>query len=186
MKHLEIIDTSIKDLKIIVRTVARDNRGYFSRLYCAKDLCALGYGFSVAQINHSQTNISGSVRGLHFQHPPHAEIKLVSCIRGAVWDVAVDLRENSETFLKWHAEVLSPINNKALLIPKGFAHGFQSLTDDCELVYIHSELYMPSSEGGVNPIDPLLSIEWPRELTETSSRDTNCPFLTEKFKGLVI
>jgi len=121
---------------------------------------------------------------MHFQRPPHAEIKLVNCLRGEVWDVAVDLRAGSPTFLRWHAERLSADNGCALLIPRGFAHGFQTLSDDVELLYCHSAAYAAQSEGGMHPQDERLGIAWPMPLTELSARDAGHARITETFTGI--
>jgi dTDP-4-dehydrorhamnose 3,5-epimerase len=146
----------------------------------------MGVGFTkqIAQINHTLTRRKGVVRGLHFQYPPHAEMKIVSCLRGEIYDVAVDLRVGSPTFLHWHAEVLSAENRRSLMIPEGFAHGFQALTNDCEIIYLHSTLYQPAAEGALNATDPLLAIAWPLEITEMSDRDRNHPLLSDEFKGI--
>lgn len=161
-----------------------DARGFLSRLFCADELRNAGWHKPVAQINHTYTARRGTVRGMHFQHPPHAEMKLVSCVRGEVWDVAVDLRAGSPTFLHWHAERLAAENGSALLIPEGFAHGFQALTDDAELIYCHSMAYAPQAEGGLNPRDSRLGIGWPLEITEISARDAAHSLLGPQFKGL--
>jgi len=124
------------------------------------------------------------VRGLHFQHTPYAEMKLVSCLRGEVWDVAVDLRKNSPTFLRWHAEKLSLENCRALLIPEGFAHGFQTLTDDCELIYLHSAAYTQEAEAGVRPNDLYIGISWPLDLFEISKRDSEHLLINDQFTGI--
>jgi dTDP-4-dehydrorhamnose 3,5-epimerase len=121
---------------------------------------------------------------MHFQTAPYAEMKLVSCIQGEVWDVAVDLRADSATFLQWHGEHLSAENRRALLIPEGFAHGFQVLSDGAELLYCHSEPYMPQSEAGVHPQDPKLGISWPLPIAEISDRDNQRPALTPLFTGV--
>jgi dTDP-4-dehydrorhamnose 3,5-epimerase len=127
----------------------------------------------------------GTVRGLHFQHPPHAELKLVSCIRGEVFDVVIDIRTGSQNFLRWHGEHLSAGNNRALLIPEGFAHGFQALSDDVELIYCHSAPYAATAaEGGLNPQDPKLGIDWPLPIVELSVRDTQHPRLDGSFAGV--
>ena len=140
----------------------------------------------IVQINHTLTVMRGTVRGLHFQYPPHAEIKIVSCLRGEVFDVAVDLRQGSPTFLQWHGEILSASNHRTLLIPEGFAHGFQTLSDDCELLYFHTAAYQPSAEGGLNAQDPKLNIFWPETVVELSSRDAGQPLVNEEFVGVVI
>lgn len=184
MKHLTITDLPLNGLKCIERQNCRDARGFFSRFFCKEELFAAGWHQSIAQINLTQTYHAGTVRGLHFQTPPHAEIKLVSCIRGHVWDVAVDLRVGSETFLQWHAEYLSADNGHALLIPEGFAHGFQTLTNDVEMLYLHSIAYNAPSEGGLHPQDPMLAIAWPKQITELSPRDAQHPLLNEQFTGV--
>jgi dTDP-4-dehydrorhamnose 3,5-epimerase len=140
----------------------------------------------IAQINQTYTARQGTVRGMHFQHPPRTEMKLVSCTRGEVWDVAVDLRLGSPTFLCWHAEQLSAENGCALLIPEGFAHGFQALTDDVELLYCHSEAYAAYAEGGLNPTDPRLGITWPLAIAELSVRDAGHALIGDDFEGVRI
>jgi dTDP-4-dehydrorhamnose 3,5-epimerase len=184
--RFDIIDTAIAGLKIIRRKPIGDSRGYLERMFCMDELAGLLQGTGIWQINHTLTQKAGTLRGLHFQHPPHAEIKWVSCMRGEVFDVAVDLRRNSPTFLQYHAEVLSADNHTALYIPEGFAHGFQTLTEDCEMLYFHSTRYVPGSEGGLNAIDPQLAIDWPHPVTERSERDTSHPLLLNNFKGLEI
>lgn len=163
-----------------------DERGYLERLFCAAELAKVGWGKPIAQINHTLTQKRGTVRGMHFQESPHAEMKLVSCLRGVVWDVAVDLRAGSPTFLKWHAEELSADNHRAMMIPEGFAHGFQSMSDDCELLYFHSAAYTADSEGAVNAIDPKLGIRWPLGITEQSARDKAHVMLAADFQGLTL
>ena len=119
-----------------------------------------------------------------FNIPPHSEIKIVTCSRGKIIDVVIDIRKESPTFLQWHAEELSENNHTSLYIPKGFAHGFQALTNDCQLMYFHTSFYNPKSEGVVNAFDPLFNIEWPLKMTEISQRDYNADFLDSKFKGI--
>lgn len=141
-------------------------------------------GNPLAQINHSLTRKKGAVRGLHYQHPPHAESKLVMCLRGRAFDVAVDLRPDSPTFLTWHSVELSPGNRNAFSIPEGCAHGFQALEENTELLYLHTEYYTPPSEGGLNPTDPRLGIAWPLPITEISERDRSHPVLGPDFPGV--
>jgi dTDP-4-dehydrorhamnose 3,5-epimerase len=155
-------------------------------MFCQQELAKAGWNKSIAQINHTYTAKKGTVRGLHFQHPPHAEMKLVSCLRGEIWDVAVDIRAGSPTFLHWHAERLSADNGRALLIPEGFAHGFQALMDQVELLYIHSHPYTSSAEAGVRADDSILNITWPIPMSEISKRDALHPILTHDFKGIVL
>lgn len=184
MSRFNTYSLSIGGLKIIERQTLGDSRGFLSRLFCAEELANAGWHKQVTQINHTFTQKQGTVRGMHFQTPPHAEMKLVSCLRGAVWDVAVDLRAGSTTFLQWHAEELSAANHRALLIPEGFAHGFQTLTDDCELIYLHSNPYVHGAEAGVNPKDLKLSINWPLAISELSAKDAQHPLITQQFKGM--
>ena len=186
MMRFKIEQTSIKQLFVIARNPIGDHRGFLARLFCAEQLALAGWNEPIAQINHTFTQKLGTVRGMHFQYPPHAEMKLVTCLRGAIWDVAVDLRAGSPTFSHWHAEEISAVNNRALLIPEGFAHGFQTLTDECELIYLHSRAYTPGAEAGLNPKDPMLSISWPLDITELSVRDAQHPMLDHQFKRVQI
>lgn len=185
MSRFTITDLPLPGLKLVERQRLGDARGFLSRLFCAAELLSAGWNKAIAQINHTYTARAGTVRGLHFQRSPHAEMKLVSCLRGEVWDVAVDLRAGSETFLSWHAERLSAENGRALLIPEGFAHGFQALSDDVELLYCHSMAYAPAAEAGLNPQDPRLAIAWPLPIAELSARDSQHPLLTAQFAGVV-
>jgi dTDP-4-dehydrorhamnose 3,5-epimerase len=171
-------------LKLIERQCLGDSRGFLSRLFCIEELDAAGWCKPIAQINHTYTARRGTVRGMHHQHQPHAEMKMVTCIRGEVWDVAVDLRTGSPTFLHWHAEVLSADNHRALLIPEGFAHGFQALTDDVELLYCHSAVHRPDAEAALNAQDPRLAITWPLEIAELSLRDAKHPLIDSTFEGV--
>lgn len=176
--------TPIGGVVVIETSPVSDNRGSFARLFCAEELRDLMGSRHVVQINQSRTRAVGAVRGLHYQRPPHAEMKLVRCVRGRVWDVAVDLRAGSPTFLKWHAEELTPQNARMLVIPEGCAHGFQALEADSELVYLHTAFFEPAAEGGIQPEDPMLGIRWPLPIAELSARDQNHPLLTPNFGGL--
>ena len=182
--RFDIIETPIGGLRVLQRKPIGDNRGYLERLFCAEELQTLALGKPVCQINHTLTAHQGTVRGMHFQRPPHAEIKFVSCLRGKVFDVAVDLRDNSPTFLHWHAEVLSAENHRTLVLPEGFAHGFQALSSDCELLYFHTAAYAPDAEAGLNPKDPRLPIKWPLPVTGLSPRDAGHPLLNDDFSGI--
>jgi dTDP-4-dehydrorhamnose 3,5-epimerase len=184
MKRLEVADTPIHGLRRVTSLPLGDHRGYLARVFCADELAEAGWGASVAQINLTHTRQAGTVRGLHFQHPPHAELKLVRCLRGEVWDVVVDLRHDSPTFLRWHAEKLSADNLAALLIPQGCAHGFQALVDGVDMLYLHSAAYAPSHEDGLRATDPRLGIQWPHPITEMSSRDAGFALLTPSFAGI--
>ena len=176
--------TLLEGLTLIQRKKNEDNRGFFSRFFCAEEYAALGLKENIAQINHTRTMRTGTVRGLHFQYPPHSEIKIVSCVRGEVFDVVVDIRRGSETFLQWHGETLSEDNFRSLFIPRGFAHGFQTLDEDCELIYLHSTPYQQASEGALNVNDPRLSIRWPLSIVDLSERDSSHPFISDNFNGL--
>ena len=182
MSRFIISDTPLASVRVVERLHVGDQRGFLSRLFCMDELMAAGWRKPVAQINHTMTKHRGTVRGLHFQRAPHAEMKLVSCIRGAVLDVAVDVRASSPTYLRWHGEELSAENGRALLIPEGFAHGFQSLTEDAELLYLHSEVYRPAAEAGLHPADSTLAISWPLTITALSERDSMHP-MSPAFRG---
>jgi dTDP-4-dehydrorhamnose 3,5-epimerase len=186
MSRFRLLDTPISGLKIIERIKRSDERGFFSRMFCSEDLRAAGWTKPIVQINQTLTFRCGAVRGMHFQVPPHAEMKLVNCIRGKVWDVAVDLRKDSSTFLKWFGVELSPENNLALIIPEGFAHGFQVLAPDSELLYFHSCAFDQSSEGALHPEEPRVSVQWPQPITELSARDRASPMLPDSFQGIVL
>lgn len=178
--------TPLEGLYVVERRPIKDQRGFFCRFFCAEEFKGAGFNKCVAQINHSHTIKKGVVRGLHFQYPPHPEAKVVSCLRGEVFDVAVDIRKGSPTFLRWHSEILSPENRKSLLIPEGFAHGFQTLTENCELIYLHSEPFHPQVEGGFHVADPSLGIVWPVTITEISERDAAHPFIGPDFEGIML
>jgi dTDP-4-dehydrorhamnose 3,5-epimerase len=184
MARFDFHDLPLPGLKLVQRKPITDARGFFARFYCADEFRAAGLDKPVAQINHTLTRSKGAVRGLHFQHPPHAETKLVSCLSGAVFDVAVDVRTGSSTFLRWHGEILSAENQRSLLIPEGFAHGFQALTENCELLYLHTAAFHPGAEGAVNIADPALAIQWPLPVSELSERDRAHPFLDAHFSGI--
>ena len=184
MNRFTVTDLPLAGLKLIQRQHLGDSRGFLSRMFCAEELAAAGWTQPIAQINHTQTAQIGTVRGMHYQTPPNSEIKLVSCVHGEVWDVAVDLRSGSPTFLHWHAERLSATNNRALLIPEGFAHGFQALEDNVSLIYCHSAFHSPQSERGLNAQDTRLAINWPLAITEISHRDVTHPMLEMKFEGV--
>lgn len=182
--RFEIHATSLGGLNVIVRKPLGDSRGYLERMFCIDYLRDIFGERRVVQINHTLTQHKGTVRGMHFQYPPHAEMKLVSCLRGSVFDVAVDLRKDSPTFLHWHAELLSADNHKTLAIPEGFAHGFQTLTDDCEMLYLHTATYTPGAEAGLNPQDAKLAIVWPLPITEISPRDAAHAPIAGDFEGV--
>jgi dTDP-4-dehydrorhamnose 3,5-epimerase len=186
LNRFEVEDTKLAGLKRVRRSRLGDDRGFLARLFCADELRDAGWNAPLAQVNHTRTARRGSVRGLHFQHPPRAEKKLVHCLRGEVFDVAVDLRRGSPTFLQWHGERLSGDNGVALLIPEGFAHGLQTLVDDVEMLYCHSVAYAAESEGGVHPREPRLAIEWPLPIALLSPRDEARAFVAAGFEGVAL
>lgn len=177
-------ETPLRGLFVIERKTMSDDRGFLSRLFCAEDLAPFGWQGNIAQLNETGTRQRGTVRGMHFQRPPHAEIKLVTCTRGRILDIAVDIREDSPTFLQHFAVELSEGNGKSLLIPKGFAHGFQALTDDVRMIYAHSQAYAAEAEGGLNPQDPALAIDWPLPVINLSPRDAGHPLLAQDYRGV--
>lgn len=176
MKHSS---TSIDDLIIAESDILGDERGSFMRLFSAEEL-----GMQVAQANRSITTRKGSLRGLHFQRAPALEAKFVRCIRGRVLDVAVDLRKGSKTFLQHFSVELDGASGLALMIPGGFAHGFQTLTDNCEMVYFHSTPYSKEYEGGLRYDDPALGIHWPLPVADMSARDKVFAMIDDSFKGI--
>lgn len=176
--------TEIDGVTVVRFEPVADHRGSFRRIFCSEELAPLIGGRRVVQINHSMTRRVGAVRGLHFQRPPHAEMKLVQALRGKVWDVAVDLRAGSPTFLRWHAEQLSPGGRKMLVIPEGCAHGFQVLEPDSELLYFHTAPYCKELEGGGAFNDPMLRIKWPLEAVDISERDLHHPSLGPDYSGI--
>jgi dTDP-4-dehydrorhamnose 3,5-epimerase len=185
-----IVETTPIDGVFVADTATHvDARGSFTRLFCDRELKALLGDRRIVQINHSRTTRRGSVRGLHYQRPPHAEMKLIRCLRGIVWDVAVDLRSGSPTFLRWHAVELSSQNTAMAIIPEGCAHGFQTLSGDCELLYLHTAPYVPDAEGGVSWNDPSIAIRWPLPLPERdgmSHRDRALRELAPGFAGIAV
>lgn len=181
---MTFIETSLPGSYLVELKPLGDERGWFARTFCKNEFKKIGHDKEWVQMNHSYTSSAGTVRGLHFQHFPHQEIKMVRCISGSIFDVIVDIRKDSPHFLKWFGAELSAVNKKMMYIPEGFAHGFQTLSDHCELIYHHSAFYEPSAEGGLNINDPMININWPKEITVMSNRDQSHEFITEKFKGL--
>jgi dTDP-4-dehydrorhamnose 3,5-epimerase len=163
-----------------------DNRGVFTRFFCEKELSEIIGDRHFVNVNFSRTIQKGAIRGLHFQYPPKAEMKLVRCIRGAVYDVIVDIRKDSPTFLKWYGVELSAENMKMLCVPEGFAHGFQVLEETSEVIYLVSNFYSPECEGGLNYADPALRISWPDSVTDISDKDRQNPYLSDRFDGISV
>lgn len=176
----------LRGAALVETTPFRDERGAFARFFCSDELAPLLGDRKVVNVNHSVTARVGAVRGIHFQHPPSAEMKFVRCLRGRVWDVAVDLRRSSPTFLKYHAEELTPENARMLVIPEGFAHGFQVLEPDSEMLYLHTAFYDAGREGRVRCDDPAISIAWPLPVTDLSEKDRSCPLLGPDYEGITL
>ena len=178
--------TKLNGLKVLKRQPMGEARGFLERFFCELDLQPLLQGRTISQINHTLTEKVGTVRGMHFQYAPHSETKIVSCLRGKVFDVAVDLRPSSATYLQWFGVELSAENFTSLYIPEGFAHGFQTLSENCELIYLHTHAYAPAAEGAVNAIDPKLAISWPLPIAERSARDESHGLICDDFQGILL
>lgn len=181
---MNFLETKLKGVYITKTKFHLDNRGAFARLFCKQELGPILERREIVQVNFSLTESCGAIRGIHFQYAPYSEMKLIRCIKGRVWDVVVDLRAESTTFLEWHAEELSPDNAKMVVIPEGCAHGFQTLEAGSELLYLHTNYYTPNAEGGLPYDDPLLNISWPLPITDVSVRDRGHPQLTNHFLGI--
>jgi dTDP-4-dehydrorhamnose 3,5-epimerase len=184
--RFDIIATPLQGLQLMQRKPLGDSRGYLERMFCQSDFAELLNGKTIVQINHTLTEKIGTIRGMHFQHPPYAETKFVMCLKGEVYDIAVDVRADSPTFLQWHGEILSAANHKTFLIPAGFAHGFQTLTDGCEMLYFHTAAYQSNAEAALNALDPKLAIAWPVQVTEQSTRDKQHPMINPDFQGVTL
>jgi len=185
MDELKIHPFLIDGAYIVQASYFEDKRGFLKRLYAETDLKNVIGDRKIVSINLTKTIHKGTVRGLHFQRPPHAEVKMVRCLNGQVLDVIVDVRVSSSTYLKWESIKLSSETNNMIIIPEGVAHGFQTLEDNCEVLYFHTASYSKESEGGLRHDDPALNIEWPVPVTTLSDRDKNHPLIDSKaFKGI--
>lgn len=182
--RFEFFETGLPGAPVIERSPLSDARGYLERLYCDDELRPILGDRTIRQVNRTVTRAKGAVRGLHFQRQPSAEMKLVQCLSGTVFDIAVDLRSESPTFGRWHGVELSGAAHRTFVIPEGFAHGFQTLTTECQMLYFHTSPYDPRNEGGLNPLDPELGIIWPLPITEISGRDRSHPGLNAAFEAL--
>lgn len=176
------VPTSISGAFEVRHDVRSDARGRFRRQYCEQEFTAAGVNTDWVQINHSVTLERGSIRGLHYQRPPAAEVKLVSCAKGRAFDVAVDLRRGSATFLQWASVEIS--EDASFYIPQGCAHGFQALTDEVHLIYLHSASYTPEAEGGVRFDDPAIGIDWPLPAGTVSDRDRSFRLIDGDYEGI--
>ena len=170
----------LKDAYTIAWESRSDDRGLFARAFCADEFRREGLVSSFAQANLSENRIAGTVRGMHFQKAPHAEVKLVRCVKGAIYDVIVDIRPDSSTYLQWFGTTLSAENGLMMYVPEGFAHGYQSLEDQATAFYLVSTPYAPWAEGGLRHDDPHLAIRWPISVTSVSPKDVAWPLLSER------
>lgn len=174
---MEFHDTTLRDARLIGLERRGDARGHFMRTFCAETFAAQGLVSDFVQANHSHNVQRGTLRGLHFQRPPHGEVKLVRVVRGAILDVIVDLRRDSPSFGKWEGFELTDRNDRMLYVPAGFAHGFQTLADDTAVTYQVSHRYTPEAEGGLRWDDPALGIDWPLPPATMSDKDAAWPLV---------
>ena len=181
---MRFIETEIEGLFLIKPEVLEDNRGQFFRVYDKKDFAAIELKREFVQWNHSINSNKGTWRGLHFQFPPFTETKLIRCIRGKIYDVILDIRRNSKTFLKWKSYELSAANKEMIVVPDGCAHGFQTLEDNSEILYHHTAFYEPSAESGIRFDDSVINLTTPLPVSVISERDQTYKFLTDDFKGI--
>lgn len=184
MNRFIIEKTKIDGLNILTTKPISDHRGFFQRVFCQQEFAEIGLDKNIVNVNNSLTKKAGSIRGLHYQTQPFAEIKIVKCIKGSILDVAVDIRKDSPTFLQYVAVELTDQNNKMLYIPEGFAHGFQSLTDNAEIVYFVTNYYSKEHDSGLNPLDPKISIRWAMDCTDISDKDKSSSFIDNSFIGI--
>tara|TARA_Y100000034_G_scaffold128743_1_gene183919 strand:+ start:182 stop:745 length:564 start_codon:yes stop_codon:yes gene_type:complete len=183
-KKLNFVETPLKGSFVIEPLLFEDSRGFFSRLFCIEEFSEMGLNSDIVQINHSGSLKEGTIRGLHFQYPPNSEDKIVKCLRGKIYDVIVDLRRGSPTFLKWFGIELSSQNKKLLYVPKGFAHGFQALEKNSEILYFVTSFFSPENEGTLRYDDPKLGIMWKIKNATLSKKDKSSRFLDDSFGGL--
>ena len=176
--------TEIEGVLEIERKSIVDNRGLFTRMFCVEEFHDAGFGHAIKQINRTFTITKGAMRGMHLQVSPNEDHKIISCLSGKVFDVVVDIRKDSPTFLQWRAFKLNAKHLNGILIPPGVAHGFQTLEENCEMLYLHAESYSPHSEMTLNIADPKINIDWPLEVTEISEKDKNCPMIDDRFDGI--
>lgn len=176
---MKITKTKLEGVVIIEPDVFGDNRGFFMESWNKKKMAKVGLDYDFVQDNHSKSTVKGTLRGIHFQKGDKAQAKLVRCVKGAVLDVAVDLRKNSPTFKQWVGVALSEENKKQLLIPRGFGHGFVTLTDDVEFLYKADNYYAPEADAGIRWNDPEINVEWGVENPFLSEKDKNNPCLKD-------
>jgi dTDP-4-dehydrorhamnose 3,5-epimerase len=181
---MKFIKTPLQDAYLIELTPFKDERGQFARIFCMSEFAQIGHTKPFVQINHSMNIKKGTLRGMHFQHGPHKEIKLVRCIAGTIYDVIIDLRKDSPTFLQYFGVELSRENNLMLYVPEGFAHGFQTLDDDSDLLYHSTAFYTPLAEGAVRYNDDKINIKWKIDVTNISNKDLHVENISKNFQGI--
>ena len=174
---MKFLETDLLGLHIVQFELLKDERGFFARTFCKEEFSKIDFDKEFVQFNHSFNKFKGTIRGMHFQNPPFEETKLIRCVKGSVYDVIVDLRKKSPTYLKSYGIELSDLNMACVLIPEGFAHGFQTLEDNTSLIYHHTTIYNPNSEGGIRFDDPKLNIKWPLTPINISPKDLSYTIL---------
>ena len=181
---MKFIETKLGGAFVIEVEKIDDHRGSFFRFFCKDDFKELNHSKEFIQFNHSVNTLKGTLRGMHYQHPTYSEVKLIMCNKGRVYDVLIDLRKNSPTFLNWISVELSAEKSNMVYVPEGIAHGFQTLEDASELLYYHTSTYKPEAEGGIRYDDDKVNIKWPIEVTNISDRDKSYKKLTTEFRGI--
>jgi dTDP-4-dehydrorhamnose 3,5-epimerase len=179
-------ETPLKGAYLVKPEPYIDDRGLFARTFCKNEFAELNHKKEFVQFNHSRTLKKGTIRGMHYQFPPYTEIKLIRCIRGRVFDAIIDIRQGSATFLQHFAVELSELNMLSLYIPEGFAHGFQTLEDNTELIYHHTAYYVPGHEAGIRYNDPRIGIKWPLPVSEITEKDQTHLLIDKSFKGITL
>lgn len=167
--------TRLQDVKLIEIEPVTDARGFFARTFCAQEFAAAGLATSFVQHSISHTARSGTLRGMHFQRPPHEEVKFIRCLAGAIYDVLIDIRPGSLTYMQWEAYELAAGDRRQLYVPAGFAHGFQTLARETEVIYMMTAMYTPEAAAGIRHDDPAFKIAWPLPVTEISTKDLSWP-----------
>lgn len=183
---LQLLPLPLRGAYLVESTPLGDHRGCFARLFCQRELENVLGDKTIVQSNYSFSKLKGTIRGLHFQTPPAAEIKFVRCVQGSFFDVIVDLRQDSPTFLQWHGETLKAGDLRMILVPEGFAHGLQTLEDDSAAMYLHTEYFSPDNEGGVRFNDPKLGIDWPLPPADVSEKDRYQRLINDEYKGMTL
>jgi dTDP-4-dehydrorhamnose 3,5-epimerase len=178
---MRFYETELHGAWLVDLDPSHDDRGFFSRIFCTKEFAAQGLETNFVQHNVSFSASRGTLRGMHFQAPPHGEVKVVECVRGAVWDVIIDVRPQSPSFGRWKSVELTAENRRQLYIPVGFAHGFVTLSDDAEVRYLISSFYEPSAASGFRHDDPAFAISWPVPITVISDKDRGWPDFSTTF-----